>query len=237
MAGVFRTTEKELRFLLMFTESRGIYGFDDMHLVEAETEAWECVETLCKKGYLSINQQKEYEVDSTLELLLTVAGQPYGYLLMEDLRKAGIPSKTAVYFLDDVIGMIEQKDKEYELLWLPYLPLVIGETANLHTPFLNEKTTRLQEGLSEENTECIDSYLESGFCWQWEMRGKQLEDEERACNIFVLSDGKEQIMVKESEGKILISKPDKAAYVNTITEWMAFVHGEALKKAVEEDRR
>ena len=53
MAGVFRTTEKELRFLLMFTESRGIYGFDDMHLVEAETEAWECVETLCKKGYLS----------------------------------------------------------------------------------------------------------------------------------------------------------------------------------------
>lgn len=233
MAGVYRVTEEELRFLLMFVENQGLYGFDDMDLIETEAEAQECVKTLCEKGYLRLNTQKEYEVDSTLELLLTVAEHPYGYLIMEDLRKDNTVLKAAVYFLDDVIGMVEQKNKNYEMLWIPYLPLAIGEVANLHSPFINEKTIPIKEISMEEGTDHIDDYLKEGFMWQWEIWGRQFEDDKK-CNIFVLSDGNEQFMIKEIDGRLFINKPDKASYVNAITEWLAFVHGNAIRRVIQE---
>lgn len=234
MAGVYRVTEKELRFLLMFTENHGLHGFGEMTVIETEAEAKECVDILCEKRYLKLNQQKEYEVDSTLELLLTVAEKPYGYLIMEDLRTTDIISKTAIYFLDDVIGIVEQKDKNYEMLWLPYLPLAIGEIANLHTPFLNRETARISETLMENDMGYVEDYLKTGFTYQWEMWGKQFEDEEKKCSIFVLSNGTEQLMIKETDKKILVSKPDKAAYINSVTEWLAFIHGKAIGKMLQE---
>lgn len=235
MAGVYRITEKELRFLLMFEENQGLYGFGEMPLTETEAEAKECIQSLCERGYLKLNTQREYVIDSTLELLLTVAERPYGYFIMEDLRQEGESSKTAVYFLNDVIAMVEQKDKNYELLWLPYLPLAIGEVANIHEPFLNKKeTVEVIEASIEEGGGYVDGCLKAGFKYQWEAWGRQFEDEEEKCSIFVLSDGKEQLMIKERSGRVLISKPNKADYMNTITRWLAFIHGKAVRKMLQE---
>lgn len=234
MAGVYKVSEKELRFLFMFSEKQGLQGMGDTPLIETQTEAQECVKSLCEKGYLRFNQRKEYEIDSTLELILTVAERPYGYSIMEDLRQSDIVQKAAFYFLNDVIAIVEQKDKDYELVWIPYLPLAIGEIANLHTPFLNKKTVTVNEADVEEAASYIDEYLKSGFKWQWEIWGKQKEDAEKAFSMFVLSDGNEQVMVKEADDKIFMFKPDKADYVNAITEWLACVHGGAIKKMLQE---
>ena len=123
-----------------------------------------------------------------------------------------------------MIAIIEQKENDYELFWIPYLPLAIGEVANLHTPFLNKATEMIRKAPVSEVSECIDRYLKAGYTWQWE----------KAISMFVLSNGKEQIMVKEEENDISVFKPDKADYVNTITRWLAFVHGKAMKKMIEE---
>lgn len=235
MAGIYRISEKELQFLLMFTEHHGLYGLKEFPLINTKEEAEECVMSLCEKGYLSLNQKKECSIDSTLELLLAVAEKPYGYLLMEDLRRENVSAKTAVYFLDDVIGIIDQRDEEYELLWLPHLPLAIGEVANIHSPFLNEKTELLHELISDDDKSRMDNYLKAGFVWQWELWGNQLEDEEKKCSFFILSNGKEQVMIKEMNGKTVVNKPDKAAYVNAITEWMIYVHGKAIRKMNREE--
>ena len=234
MAGVYHLTEKELRFLSMFVEIQGFYGFGEVDVLETKTEAEECADALCKKGYLYRNEQNEYEIDSTLELILKVAEHPYGYLFMDNLRKEEVSSQTAIYFLDDVIGMIEKVDFTYELYWLPFLPLAIGEVANLHTPFLNDNMAGCREPSTADVGQNMDDYLKAGFGWQWEMWGKQLEDEEKSCNIFVLADGNEQIMIRESDENVTILKPDKETYVNTITEWLAFLHGKAIGKKLQE---
>ena len=234
MAGVYKVSEKELNFLLLFAEKQGMQGLGEVLPVETQKDAQECVKVLCEKKYLRLNQEKKYEMDSTLELLLTTSEQPYGYCVMEDLRQSGSKQKTAIYFLDDVIAIIEQKEKDYELFWIPYLPLAIGEIANLHTPFLNKYTEMVEKASVSEVSGCIDGFLKTGYTWQWEIWGKQLEDEERTISMFVLSNGKEQIMVKEEEDNIFVFKPDKADYVNTITRWLTFVHGKAMKKMLEE---
>lgn len=234
MAGVYKVSEKELSFLMLFAEKQGMQGLGELPPIDTQKDARECVEILCEKGYLHTNQKKEYEMDSTLELLLTAAERPYGYCVMEDLRQNKAAQKTAVYFLNDVIAIIEQKENDYELFWIPYLPLAIGEVANLHTPFLNKATEMIRKAPVSEVSECIDRYLKAGYTWQWEIWGKQLDEEEKAISMFVLSNGKEQIMVKEEENDISVFKPDKADYVNTITRWLAFVHGKAMKKMIEE---
>lgn len=234
MAGIFRVTERELNFLVMFSENHGLYGFDEMVPIETEEEAHACVSSLCEKGYLYLNQQKEYEMDSTLELLLMTAAYPFGCMMMEDLRRQDTIAKTAVYFLNDVIGIVEQENDIFELLWIPYLPLAIGEVANLHTPFLNEKTVLLHEISSEEVSELADEYLKAGFTWQWQMWETRPDEEEVTCSISVLSDGKEQIMLREAERQVTISRPDKADYVNSITECLAGIHGQALGRMLQE---
>lgn len=234
MAGVYKVSEKELSFLMLFAEKQGMQGLGELPPIDTGKDAQECAEILREKGYLRTNRKKEYEMDSTLELLLTAAEQPYGYCVMEDLRQGSAVQKTAVYFLNDVIAMIEKKANDYELFWIPYLPLAIGEAANLHTPFLNETTERIRKAPVSEASECIDGYLKAGYTWQWEIWGKQLDEEEKTISMFVLSDGKEQIMVKEEENDISVFKPDKADYVNTITRWMAFIHGKAMKRMLEE---
>mgnify|MGYP001625769544 CR=1 FL=1 len=98
--------------------------------------------SLCGKGILKADEEQKYEMDKTLELLLAIAEQPYGCFSMEDLRNGDTVRKTVVYFRDDVIGAVEQTGELWEFLWIPYLTLAIGETANLHEPFLNAVTER-----------------------------------------------------------------------------------------------
>lgn len=202
-------------------------------MLETEEDVHDCVRTLCDKGYLRLNEKKEYLLDSTLELVLDTAEHPYGYFIMKDLRQDGIEKKTGIFFLNDVITIVEEKETGYELLWLPYLPLAVGKIANLHTPFLNNKVLA-DETEEESDAGCIDAYIKSGFRWQWEIWGKQLEDEERIFNMYILSDGTSQLMVKELDDKIFVSKPGKAAYVNAITVWLTLVHGSAIKKMLQE---
>ena len=75
MAGVYKVSEKELSFLMLFAEKQGMQGLGELSPIDTQKDARECVEILCGKGYLHTNQKKEYEMDSTLELLLTAAEQ------------------------------------------------------------------------------------------------------------------------------------------------------------------
>ena len=72
MAEIYKLTQTELRFLLMFAEKRGMYGFEEMPLIEEEAEAGECVRSLCGKGILKADEEQKYEMDKTLELLLEI---------------------------------------------------------------------------------------------------------------------------------------------------------------------
>lgn len=237
MAGIYKVTEKELRFLLMFAEKRRMYGFDELLPIELEEEAQECVQSLCGRGIVRAGGNGKYAIDVTLELLLTVAEQPYGCFFMEDLREEESIRKSAVYFRDDVIAFVGQRDENWELMWLPYLPLAVGEIANLHEPFLNTRTERAVQGENTENvsTEWIDECLRNGFFWQWEMWGEQLEDDRKQFSINVLSDGKTQLLILETEDGIRIFKPDKADYINEITRQLAFLHGKAIQKILQEE--
>lgn len=235
MAGIFRVTELELQFLCMFLEVRGLYGFDEVAVIETEAEAEGCEDSLCEKGYLRTNEEKQYEADPALELIITAAENPYGYLIMENMQWKGSGFKAVVYFLNDVIGIIEKRNDNYELIWVPYLPLAIGETANLQTTFLNEKTEWIEECLVEEREKYISFYEKSGFAVQWDMWGRQLTEEGETCSVRILTNGKEQILIKERQGKVNISKPDKASYVNSIAEWLVFLHGNAIKAGGQEE--
>lgn len=235
MAGIYKMTQTELRFLLMFAEKRGMYGFEELPPIREKEEAEACVKELCGKGFLRQNEKQEYELDETLELLLTVAEQPYGCFFMEDLREEERVRQTAVYFRNDVIGMAEQREGEWELIWLPCLPLAVGETANLHEPFLNTVTEQMTEAGETESTRWIDERISDGFAWQWEMWGEQLEDEKKQCSISILSDGNAQLMIKEKDGGMQIMKPDKADYINSITRELVFLHGKAMEKMLQRE--
>lgn len=233
MAGIYKLTQTELRFLLMFAEKRGMYGFEEMPLIEEKAEAGECVRSLCGKGILKADEEQKYEMDKTLELLLSIAEQPYGCFFMEDLRNEDTVRKTVVYFRDDVIGAVEQTGEMWEFLWIPYLTLAIGETANLHEPFLNAVTER--PVVETDGDRWIDERTRDGFAWQWEMWGEQLEDEKKQCSMSVLSDGKIQFVVKETDGDRRIFCPDKADYINEITREMAYIHGKSISKMLQRE--
>ncbi len=234
MARVFQITDKELRFLLMFEDIQGLCGFGEKSVIETEEIAKECLRTLCEKGYIYSEQHKKYAINSTLELILITAANPYGYFIMENLRQDVILSKTVIYFLNDVIGIVEQRDENYELIWVPYLPLAIGKVANLHTPFLNRDAVEIGEYTLEDGEKYIDCYLKKGFKYQWEMWGKELAKDKKI-SIVVLSDEKEQVLIKESKGKVHIVKPDKEIYVNTITKCIAPIHGNAIRMVYQEE--
>ena len=233
MAGIYKLTQTELGFLMMFAEKRGMYGFEEMPLIEEKAEAQACVELLCGKGILRVDEEQKYEIDKTMELILAIAEQPYGCFFMEDVRQEDKVRKTAVYFRDDVIGLVEQTGEMWELLWIPYLTLAVGELANLHEPFLNTVTGRPAEEIIDDRW--IDEQIKDGFTWQWEMWGEQLEDETKQCGISVLSNGKIQFMVKEKDGGRQILSPDKADYINEITREMAYIHGKAIGKMLQRE--
>lgn len=213
MSGIYQFTKTQLSAALAAAGGRGLYGFADLE---------------------PAGQTRE-EPEEGLRLLLAAAQKPDGCFTMEDVRDPEQEQKTVVYFREDIIAVVEQKGEAFELLWIPYLPLAIGEVANLHEPYLNPSSRLIREEAQSAGTEWIDAYLKKGYVWQWEMWGERPGQEEKPCSLAVLSDGKEQLMILEKDGLRRAICPDKTDYVNQITEILAGLYSESLRKMQEKE--
>lgn len=234
MAGIYKMTQRELSALLSAAGQHGLYGFAEVLPAESK-EREGCEDALLERHYLRDGGQQGKQLEDGLGLLIATTGKPFAYFSMEDLRDQDRIQKTVIYFRDDLIVLTEQREKSFEILGLPYLPLVIGETANLHEPYLNPESQTIREEAVSADSGWIDEYLKNGYGWQWEMWGEWLEDDRGSCSIVVLSDGKEQLMIREKDGVRKVFKPDKAAYVNQITEVLADLHSRAMRKMLEKE--
>lgn len=226
MNHLYRVNPKELAFLQGFT---GViltpWGDTVAHHQPQEMKA--CADTLEEKSYLMKTEKGQYLLEEGLEHLFRIAANTTTFLLMSKNNE----SMETVYFKQDGIAIFQQQNvNEIELIWIPVIPLLIGQIANTITPFMNARSDEPKVyPRSEENTVLIP-YQEADYQLQWSflfyIQGKLAE------TIRVFTNGNVQIMVTVDNEHIYIGKPDKKDMMNAISQQLVKLHGQTMREVV-----
>lgn len=222
----YRVNSKELAFLQGFA---GViltpWGDTVAHQQPQEMKA--CADTLEEKSYLMQTEKGQYLMEEGLEHLFRIAADATEFLLMSKNNE----SMETVYFKQDGIAIFQQQNmNEIELIWIPVIPLLIGQIANTITPFMNARSDEPKVyPRSEENTILIP-YREADYQLQWSFlfysQGKLAE------TIRVFTNGNVQIMVTVDNEHIYIGKPDKKDMMNAISQQLIKLHGQTMREVV-----
>ncbi|MDD3253301.1 MAG: hypothetical protein PHV18_12165 [Lachnospiraceae bacterium] len=227
MAKIFRFTHQEISLMMMIMDMETIKGFDQIIPLDVQDIAVQCKESLIRKKYLLEDQDKKITVSEAMELDFEVMKTPYGFLVMDYEKTGGSHKRMVMYFRDDAIICVSKED-EYEVLWIPFLPLAIGAISNWVGSFRNNISD-----LSESCDIQTASKLWSEYCNHaadseiWRFTG--YENRKEDLRIDVIGTKTEQILFHYKEDKVIVSRPDQVQWMNTIIRWIAPIHGKAIK--------
>jgi len=224
MATVFRVSLPEMLFLQGFAETLPLpWNTGPQHL--GETEIRLCAESLEKKQYLLKSMDGEYELAEALDFLIRISAQASRFLVLE-----GVGFKEAVYFEGDAIALFQQDMEGVDIVWIPVLPLLIGQFASVLSPFLNQQSDIPEKHPIEEYDLLRAGYEQNGFQQQWKFSSYDSLSayNERQCALF--TNGKEQIMFLPHKSTVELWKPCKADCINTLTAIFAPMHGQAIQE-------
>ena len=220
---VYQLTKDELLFLSAFCGCRLPDGFPQPQTTEGMN--WEETAVALQKNQLLLaDPQGGYSLPEELtHLLMLMHRADAGFSIRGNDR--GLVAS----FQADAIVLLEYRASRCELMWLPFLPMLIGACANLLEPFLNEKT--------EAEEPCPDTLFEqyrerirgAGAALEWQL--DFYRDGVRTDQLVELySDGLRQLMLQKEDGVMRCSVPDKADCVNAITRIVARLHAYAIEK-------
>ncbi len=222
----YRLSEAEMLFLRMFCEIPHLIGFDDILSVDKEADMQGVLSELEKKGYIGKDESGDYYLPEDLTFMLMAAKDASRSVVIERDEK-----KLMAYFNGDTIILIE-KDRDYELLWLPFLPYLIGDISIFMGPYVNKKTTD-KNIYTAEQSEKIRNDLEASV---YEHMSKVSFYEngtlctDRAVDVY--GNMKKQVLVVLNRGELIQFSPCKADLINSITTIIAEMHAESIKEGI-----
>ena len=156
MGRIFRLNHEEMRFLQYFLEIPELPWHKPAQFkLMNEDEIQKTAASLQGKQYLFKNDKGEYLTEEWLEHLLEVCGSSWGYFFMEN--------REILFFKKDEIVLVSQKGQEFEIMWLPVLPLAIGHIANILSPFLNETSNQAETASSEDYESILEGFQAERF--------------------------------------------------------------------------
>lgn len=224
---VFRMTEQEFSFLRVFCEIPELAGFPDLSDPKMAGDPQISIAGLESKGYLGRDEEGKYFLANELTFIMDAANKS-----ITAFSAAGRDRTLAGYFVGDTIILITKK-KEYEVMWLPNMPLLIGAVADFMGPYLNEKTSGGKEYSGDKADEMRKELLSSGWQKSWEVSvyTDGLKDADTFIEVYENVERQIEMMTKEK--KLEVSEPDKADLVNSVTAIMAPLHADAIKRGEE----
>ena len=221
---IYKLTENEFRFLLAFSGIPMLTPAEpaEPSLIE-DTEG--AVRSLTDKEYL-LDEEGKYYLPEELNFFLDVVRDPFAIFCLR-----GSDKKMWAFFREDVIILI-LKDPEYQIIWIPFIHLLIGATAGFMEPFLNAETTDEKTYTGEDLEMVRETLTSGGLEKKFEAavyRGTE-PDTTAICEIY--GNSEYQAMI-HSEGDVLIvNEPCKMDMVNTLTKITAYLHADAMKAGI-----
>lgn len=214
----------ELHFLLNFCEVAPLPWAEKPREMNKD-EVLSCVSSLEEKQLLLKNEQGEYYLDDGLEYMLSIAGRASKVFVIEGTETL----KEAVFFHGDAIVQIQQNRDQVEIMWLPVLPMLIGQIANNLSPFLNQEKNEPNLYPADQYNALLNQYMGQDYSVQWKFSA-QTGLSAPIQNCTVVTDGKEQVMFNLCGEEVVVSKPDKSDFVNTLTKSLAMLHSCAIRE-------
>ena len=220
---VYRLNDMEFALLRAFAEAPIVNGLEDITR-ESLSDAEKVIDDLVSKGCMIVDDDGYYTTDD-LTLILKVIKEPFYSFTIDGAEKT-----LAAYFKEDAIVLIV-KESEYTVMWIPFLPLLIGAVASFLEPFpdICENADigcdnlcgidEIKKKLSDANyaLKWIVSYYK-GF----------VKIDELYSEIYDSNRGR--VLIEYDENGMNASIPDKAGLVNSITRIIAKFHGESINE-------
>lgn len=223
MARLYRATPSEFDFLLNFVEMPPPPWREGAREARTEEELSACAAALLEKRWL-LRDEGGCVLDDGLLFLLSAAKKASRIFVLEGAGHG----KEAVYFEGDTIVLLQEEEDSAALMWIPVLPLLMGQLANALSPFLNEKSGPQASYPAGEYASLLTRYEDAGYAAQWRFytRGGPGPSMEQPGLIF--TDRREQVMLLPGPDSLTLLRPGKADCINTLTRIIAPLHGGAM---------
>ena len=137
-----------------------------------------------------------------------------------------------VFFKEDAIILI-LKEKDYEILWIPYINLLIGAVASFLEPYLNTETSN--EHIYELNDldKVQNDLVSKGLKKQFEAAVYRNHNVSSNTVYEVYNNALCQYLVCSKRDKLIVNQPCKADMVNALTRITAYLHSDSMKEIID----
>ena len=222
---VYRLTENELRFLLVFSEISMLSPVEptDPELLE---DVNSILESLKAKEYI-FSEKNEYYLPEELTFFMNVIRDPFAVFTIKSDYK-----KIWAFFKEDAIILLS-KEENYEIMWIPYIHLLIGATASFMEPYLNTETSNEHIYEIGELDKVRDSLISDGYKKQYEVAVYRSQNTSSTVVYEVFSNTKCQYLVYTKEDKLIVNQPCKMDMVNSLTGITAYLHSDSMKQSID----
>lgn len=194
-----------------------------------EQETRSIPKSLIEKGYLQETEHGEVMILGTLGLYIDIMKNCVGiFSVLKDCKNQQ-EGRLEFLFAGDAILAMEYKDAVLELMLLPYLPFAIGKLANYIGTFKNDTTQLLETVPIMELEPTIKKKIKKEqITGVWRM--VKVDTEKRKFEIMqAWETEEEQLLGIIKEDHVDFLRPDKENWIHQCTEWMAELHGKAIR--------
>lgn len=234
MIGAYNVNGSEMATLLVFSGIEEWSTFEE--LIMSEKELFEVVrkgkESLVKKGYICTDKNEKYYLPNPLNIIMSLIHNFHASFFIENNISAS--NKTIIYFKYDAIVLVDKKENEYELRWIPFLSHLMTAIEKKIECVWNEKTMDIQEcSFDEGNRLRMDCLEKTKGNTEWKFIGKETDQEEKDFLMYLIENDNELTAFQIWNNQMLVYKPTKADGINTLEKWLRKAHGNAMKEGKE----
>lgn len=224
---IYKFTENEFRFLLVFSGIPMLTPDDltDPSLIE---DAEGTMKSLEEKEYL-FSEDGKYFLPDKLNFFLNVMRDPFAILHLRGREK-----KMWIFFKEDALILLTQ-DPDYEIIWIPFMHLLVGATATFMAPYLNADTSDIRTYRLDELESVRQILKESGQQKQFEAIIYSRQNSDKLPIYETYSNSESQYLVRSEGEEMLVSRASKEDIVNGLTRITAHMHADAIKEVIPTD--
>lgn len=221
----------EFTYLTNIFQIENVIGFPEINPTNETMEENTIRSSLYHKKYLIEIENNEIAVNKSLLLPFNILRDCDSAFITKKVNKENVICNLVFYFSGDSILLVEQKNKNYEFVWIPFLPLAVGSLANHIDKYKSGDSNYFKKipVAQLENIEILDendSYLNS----VWTFSGWNKSAKEDNCFFMVWETANDHFLLDYKNSDIVVTKPSRENLINICTSRMSVMHGEAIKK-------
>ncbi|MBR0469518.1 MAG: hypothetical protein IJJ16_07395 [Mogibacterium sp.] len=186
------------------------------------------VSSLTERGCLTEDPEGGYFLPEELTFFMMVIGQAVSSASVVRADKS-----MNIFFKGDSIVVALRENEKYQIMWIPFMHLLVGAVSSFMAPFINEESGDVPGLGSGTADELRGRILERGFAEESSVRFFASHEALGDKAVRVFSDGKKQLMLEVSGDRTNCSAPDKSDMVNALTRVLAGMHASAIREVLE----